>query len=355
MTIIAVWNVFIIIVSKNSHIKYNKGISLDSLTQAVLGGAVGYCVAGKHSPRKAVLYGAALGTLPDLDVIVQHSNDLARFTLHRSWSHSWIVQTATAPVLAWLTHKLDSKLGYQTWLMMIWLCLITHSGLDAMTVYGTQLFWPFMPPPVSIGSIFIIDPLYTLPLLFGFLCILFKPHIRFSQKTMRFAVFASSGYLVWGLAAQAITLHKVENALAAQGIQYTKIKAIASPFNTILWRVIVMDGNQYYEAYTSLLDPSSYRIKFNQYQNHPELLTAEESTDLKQLAWFTNGFYALDKKDNLVFAKDLRMGSEPHYFFSFKLAEINQEGTQLLKPSYMPRTRDTRQLKQLWQRIWSPD
>ena len=328
---------------------------MDSLTQAVLGGAVGYCVAGKQSPRKAILYGAALGTLPDLDVIVQHSTDLARFTLHRSWSHSWLVQTAVTPLLALLAHKIDKGFDYKTWLLMIWLCLITHSGLDAMTVYGTQLFWPFMPPPVSIGSIFIIDPLYTLPLLFGFLCILFKPKIRFSHNIMGFAVIVSSSYLVWGLFAQAITQSKVETALNEQDINYSTIKVIASPFNTILWRVVVMDKNHYYEAYSSLLDPSSSKITFHQYPNHPELLTTEKSADLKQLAWFTNGFYALDKQDDVVFAKDLRMGSEPNYFFSFKLAEVNEGKTHLITPIYMPRTRDVSQLKGLWQRIWSPE
>ena len=39
--------------------------------------------------------------------------------------------------------------------------------LDAMTVYGTQLLQPFTDHPFAVGSMFIIDPLYTLPLLVG--------------------------------------------------------------------------------------------------------------------------------------------------------------------------------------------
>ena len=41
---------------------------MDSLTQAALGGAVGYAVLGNKVGRKAALWGAILGTLPDLDV-----------------------------------------------------------------------------------------------------------------------------------------------------------------------------------------------------------------------------------------------------------------------------------------------
>ena len=42
---------------------------------------------------------------------------------------------------------------------------LTHVLLDAMTIYGTQLFWPLPYEPAGLGSIFIIDPLYTIPFL----------------------------------------------------------------------------------------------------------------------------------------------------------------------------------------------
>jgi inner membrane protein len=47
----------------------------------------------------------------------------------------------------------------------IQLALVTHPLLDAFTVYGTQLWWPLMPPPTMWSSVFIIDPLYTIWLL----------------------------------------------------------------------------------------------------------------------------------------------------------------------------------------------
>ena len=36
-----------------------------------------------------------------------------------------------------------------------------------MTIYGTQLLLPFTDHPFAIGSVFIIDPLYTVPLILG--------------------------------------------------------------------------------------------------------------------------------------------------------------------------------------------
>ncbi|MGB1977999.1 MAG: metal-dependent hydrolase, partial [Pseudoalteromonas tetraodonis] len=45
---------------------------MDSLTQVALGSAVGYTVLGNKVGRKAVAWGAILGTLPDLDVFLPY-------------------------------------------------------------------------------------------------------------------------------------------------------------------------------------------------------------------------------------------------------------------------------------------
>ena len=42
---------------------------MDSLTQIVLGAAVGEFVLGRKVGNKAILWGAVAGTIPDLDVL----------------------------------------------------------------------------------------------------------------------------------------------------------------------------------------------------------------------------------------------------------------------------------------------
>ena len=48
---------------------------MDSLTQIVLGAAVGEVVLGKKVGNKAMLYGAIAGTIPDLDVLTRYFMD----------------------------------------------------------------------------------------------------------------------------------------------------------------------------------------------------------------------------------------------------------------------------------------
>ena len=140
---------------------------MDSITQAALGAAIGGAVAPAGQRRKALLVGAALGTLPDLDVLIDYGDAVANFTYHRGFSHSLLVLPPFA-LLLWLALRrwwAPVREAPARWLAIIGLALITHPLLDAHTAYGTQLFWPLTLPPTMWATLFIIDPLFTLPLL----------------------------------------------------------------------------------------------------------------------------------------------------------------------------------------------
>lgn len=327
---------------------------MDTITQALLGSAVAYSVAGRKAPRAAVLYGAGFGILPDLDIFIQYANDLDSMTLHRSWTHSWIVQSLLAPMMAFLMWKLDNRMDYRRWFILIWLVWITHSGLDALTVYGTQLFWPFMPPPASIGSIFIIDPVYSLPLAVGFLAILVAAGKRLSQRMMIGGLLFSSAYLVWGLGAQYWMTQQTQQALAEQQIDYQHIKVTPAPLNSLLWRIVVIDEAVYYEAFRSVFDGNA-QFEFTQFDRAIELKQfLPNQSDIERIDWFTQNNYKLEQQDNRIVATDLRMGMEPNYFFRFQLAEILNDEVIELIPQQLPMPRNAREgLYWVWQRIWN--
>jgi inner membrane protein len=326
---------------------------MDTVTQALLGGAVAYTVAGKSSSRKAVAWGAAIAVLPDLDIFISYDNDLAAFTQHRSWSHSWLIQTLISPFLAYLLFRIDQTLSKSTWLKLVWLVLVTHSALDALTVYGTQLFWPLMPSPISGGSIFIIDPVYSIPLLVGFLYILIKPHSRLAQKTLLSSFIFSCCYLIWGLMVQQLITTQVKNELMVQNIAFNKVQVSATPLNTLLWKVLVINDKYYYQGFLSVFDNDD-SLEFDRYNRNPDLIPSIKSIPaLKRIDWFTSGIFALKMKQDKIIATDLRMGLEPNYFFQFQIATVANGNITPITPNRMKSDRETyKNLQKLWQRIW---
>ena len=65
------------------------------------------------------------------------------------------------------------------------LALLTHPLLDAHTAYGTQLLWPLEPPPVMWATLFIIDPLFTLPLLVAVIATAYRPAREWGTPLLR--------------------------------------------------------------------------------------------------------------------------------------------------------------------------
>ena len=194
---------------------------MDSLTQLALGATVAAAALGPRiGPRKAVLVGAALGTAPDLDVLVPLGDAVSDFVLHRGPTHSLIVQALVTPLFGEaLMRWFDGLKGQRArTYLAVYLCFVTHALIDALTIYGTRLFWPVTPEPFAVGSMFIIDPLYTIPLLailfWGLALRAWSP--RFARATTA-ALVLSTAYLGWSVLGQQIAQARGAAALAKVG------------------------------------------------------------------------------------------------------------------------------------------
>lgn len=310
---------------------------MDSVTQFALGAGIGAAVLGlRMGLRKAVLAGGLLGSLPDSDVFWPFDNAVDSFVLHRSATHSLIVHALATPLLGEALHRLARSPGLERarayW--AVFLCLTTHALLDSLTIYGTQLFWPVWKEPFGLGSVFIIDPLYTLPFLVLLVWALIQGHwsARFGRATAA-VLTLTTAYLAWGMAAQQWAERRAEGLLARSAIEPERIIATATPFNTLFWRVIAVEGPRYYNLYVPLLG-SADNVTSYAHPRGPEdpgecLAGNGHAAALRA---FTDGFYRLDwEKERLVFS-DLRMGLTPSYVFRFALAEHAGSGFTDIEP-----------------------
>ncbi|WP_412971908.1 metal-dependent hydrolase [Glaciecola sp. MF2-115] len=330
---------------------------MDSLTQVALGGAVAYAVLGQQVGRKAVVWGAVLGTLPDLDVFLPYGGEVEAFTYHRGFSHSLFVHLLASPFITWLILKIHTQTRqYRTrWFCLVFLCLSTHAILDSFTVYGTQLMWPLTEYPVGVSNLFIIDPLYTLPLLVG-VGFTLMPKISLARRSQinGFGLVLSSAYIVWSLIAKVLIDHKVDTALLERGINDAKYVSTPAPLNTLLWRIVVMSDNQYYEGYASVFDEST-ELSLTAYKSYPELLEGISNVwGVERLQWFTKGFYSIRQNENKVILSDLRMGVECSYAFNFVVGEKNDSGVQSGSFEKITMRPDMSKVALIWDRIWDP-
>lgn len=304
---------------------------MDSLTQAVLGAGVGAAVMGRRvGPRRAAVAGAVLGTLPDLDVLVPAPDPVEAFVGHRGPTHSLIVQAVATPLLAELMMRLLRELRDARILayLAVYLCLATHAALDAMTVYGTRLFWPVFDEPVGVGSVFIIDPLYTVPLLVAFVWALFLGRWTAGYRHVLVACLGlSTLYLGWSVAAQVLVRDRAGDILAAAGIEPDRVLATPTPFNTVFWKVLALQGDRYINLYLPVFgaEPGARRA-YVYPSGHRLAACIDDVPAFAKLAAFSHGFYRAEIAGGRLIVSDLRMGLTPNYAFRFAVAERTEEG-----------------------------
>jgi len=335
---------------------------MDSITHLFLGGAIVAAIVPARHRRAALLAGAALNTLPDLDVfpLALCDDPIVRMTWHRGATHSWLV----LPFVAWAIWAYLRGRGGRVaesptrWWWAILICLMAHPLIDAFTVYGTQLFWPLPMRPLMWSSLFIVDPLFTLPWLLACVVAWFAGERLVAQRALVAGIAIGVAYVAWSMVAKSLVDHVADRTLASMGLQHAPRLSVPMPFNTLLWRVVAMTPTGFVEGQRSLVADHG-RMAFRGYPSDTQAFAeARRVPAVRRLTWFDHSFQKAQVRDGLLVLSDLRMGSEPDYSFRFAVARQTPAGWQPLLP---PRQlhwpwQARRTLAETWHRIWrEPD
>ncbi|MEP0548976.1 MAG: metal-dependent hydrolase [Rhodothermales bacterium] len=274
---------------------------MDSLTQAVLGAAVGEATLGRKVGRKALGWGALAGTLPDLDIVAYPFLDpVGELVFHRGPTHALLFAPLVAPLLGYAVWRLyrarsspAADVGWRGWTALFFWCLFTHPLLDTLTVYGTQLFRPFSDLPAAVPALFIIDPLFTLPLIVAVVGGLI---VRDAERRWRLAVVGltlSTLYAGWALGVKAHVERVVARNIDAQGIAAERFMTSPAPFQTLLWNVIVDVDDAFLVGTYGLLDDDD-GIAFRRVEQQADRFEPYRTTRAGEtLLWFSRGYFVM--------------------------------------------------------------
>jgi inner membrane protein len=207
----------------------------------------------------------------------------------------------------------------------LWLALFTHPLLDLMTVYGTQVWQPLSDEAYGLGSMFIIDPLYSLPLLLGLIVAAVARGHTWGLRANALGLLVSTVYLAWSALAQASVADHARQSLAAAGLPSAQLLVTPAPLQTQVWRVVALDGDRYHEGYYALRDQGR-PIRFRAFDRGGHLLARHAGhVQVQRLQRFADGFVAMRQEGADLWITDLRMGQQPYYVFDFNIGAASAD------------------------------
>jgi len=284
---------------------------MDSITQIALGAAIGEAGFRKRLGGKAPIVGGICGLLPDLDFAMSMGDRWASMLYHRGASHSLVVLPVVAFAVGWVAWRWAKREGqYLDWVHLSFWALVTHPLLDVCTSYGTQLFAPFSRARYAIDAAAIVDPLYSLPLAVA--CV-FAWRGRDRDRAQKVAIAAlviSTLYLGYGYYESQSALSRGRAALAAEGFEPVRVRALPTLLQNQLFRIVARDaeGNQRV-GFHSNLAPGPIEFHAIEVDDDPRVRRVLETWKGRRLTWFTDEFLIarMEEGGESVRAADLRI------------------------------------------------
>ena len=209
---------------------------MDTLTQGLLGAALAQSAAKPEETRIAAVIGTFSGIAADLDVLIRSFSDpLLTLEYHRHFTHSLLfVPVGALIVVLILWPFLHSRVAFGRIYFFAFLGYSLSGVLDACTSYGTHLLWPLSDERIAWNLIAIVDPLFTLALLFAVTVALIKRLPRAAWAGLAFAGF----YLVLGWVQQQRAEWVIRELAQQRNHQIERILVKPTLGNLLLWRGI---------------------------------------------------------------------------------------------------------------------
>ncbi|MEO9569943.1 MAG: metal-dependent hydrolase [Polaribacter sp.] len=329
---------------------------MDSLTQIILGAAVGEAVLGRKIGNKAMLYGAIAGTIPDLDVLASFFTDtVTSLEIHRGFTHSVLFTLLFSPILAFIVSKYERYKNVKNWFWLFFWAFITHPILDAQTTWGTQLFWP-LDIRLAFKNVFVIDPLYTVPFLVFLILTMFQKRMTKKRRLYNnLGLIISSFYLLITLILKGISYQNFTKELNYQNIKYRYIETKPTPLNTILWTANIETKDAFLIGHSSFFDKNP--IQFSSYpKNHHLLGDLANHTKTKRMIAISKGWYTINKVSDTLYFNDLRFGTlsiqhnAKNFVFKYKIL-VDKNGTPYFKEELKDKQEGKKMLSELWLRV----
>lgn len=285
---------------------------MDSITHILVGGMVGEVFAGRRLGLKAMAVGAAFHSYPDIDFVASFFLDtIDDIIAHRGITHSILFGAVSSPLLAFIFFRYFRRSGmsYTRWLWFAAAEIMLHLFLDAFNAYGTGWFEPFSSVRVSFNTIYVADPLFSIPPLIAFFALVFLPkNHRLRIKFIRFGLGWVGLYLSLSVISKLLVFEDVKDISKLQGIEYERYFTTPTPLNSAYWFVVLENDSGYNIGYRSVFD-NRESMHFEFFPRNDYLIDDFKNPEsLKKLIEFSQGFYVIQNWNDTLIFSDLRFG-----------------------------------------------
>ncbi len=285
---------------------------MDSITHLVVGACIGEVFLGRQLGKRALLWGAAAQSAPDMDWMASLWMGTAENLLaHRGFTHSFLFAAVITPLFAMAADRWHRPhdISFRRFLWFFGVAIFGHTLLDGLNSYGTGWFEPFDHARVALNVLFVADPFFTLgPAVAVLGLLLLRKHARYHRGWAMGGLVWCLVYIGFATSNKLRMERAVEELLVQQGVRHDRTFITPTVMNNWLWYVVASDANGHHVGFRSVFDGNA-PLELRYFPRNEDLLTdLRDHSEVQVLQRFAQGLYTVERSDGALVFSDLRFG-----------------------------------------------
>jgi inner membrane protein len=236
---------------------------------------------GRRLGKRALLWGAFLGVVPDMDFIVAPVLGTAReVAWHRGPMHSLLIMAIGSWLLAqglaklWRVDKIG-KAQAGAFVLAVWWA---HVFADCFSISGAAVLWPFLDQRFTFAVLPDVDVLVSAPIAVCALWLAFlppklapkgrgkkaaiAPKLMKSRKICYWGIGLSASYAALAFGMKSLATTGFDADLARRGVTSVRRLEMPTRLNILLWRAVVDRGDEFWIGYRSVLEARDAPVRW---------------------------------------------------------------------------------------------
>lgn len=215
---------------------------MDAITHGLVGGLIARLGPTEKLGGAATAVGAIAAAIPDLDYALFVAGPGAYYCHHREATHSIVGGIVIATMVAGFANVATGKKAFAAFWGVALAGFLSHVLLDALTPFGTLVFFPFSDRRLAGDVLCFVDP-WISSIVFAATAIGFSPRHR--ARASLFGLALVIGYVGGCFGVRQLALARTqEEAKGFQGVQ--RIEVLPVPMLPFVWHGVVDAKAAYY-------------------------------------------------------------------------------------------------------------
>lgn len=285
---------------------------MDSLTHIAIGACIGEAFFEKGFGKKAMIWGALAQSIPDIDFLAALWLSPSEALLaHRGFTHSFLFGMLCVFIFSMLAQKIHQpeNISFRKWMLFFFAAIFVHLFIDAFNNYGVGWFEPFSTQRISFNTLYVVDPFFSLAVWVAAFRLFFLNRFAlvrcFWWKT---GLVVPLLYLFLSVVFKLNNDMAIESELKKRNINDKRYFSTPAPLQIFLWYNVVERKNDFLISYRSVFDTRS-KITFYEHPKSSHWISSIDNHEsLQRLIRFSQGYYTLEKKQDVLMINDLRFG-----------------------------------------------